>query len=223
MGPKSRLAVAVPSKWRTSEVVSPTAAVLGRPPPPAIGLIGPNAILQLVPVIEQAGGRELRDEIFAAAGVFELPEKEGMIEETPAARIHQALRREVPDLAPALAWEAGKRTGDYVLANRIPTFAQRILRVLPRWLAQPLLTRAIEKHAWTFAGSGEFRVTAPGIFELRRNPIVAGEYADRPLCHWHAAVFERLFRKLVSDDLRCAETACCAMGAPACRFELTRK
>ncbi|MEM1431648.1 MAG: V4R domain-containing protein, partial [Pseudomonadota bacterium] len=41
-----------------------------------------------------------------------------------------------------------------------------------------------------------------------------------PLCHWHAAVFERLFRVLVSPESSVTEVACCAMGAPACRFEI---
>jgi divinyl protochlorophyllide a 8-vinyl-reductase len=33
-------------------------------------------------------------------------------------------------------------------------------------------------------------------------------------------VFERLFRALVTDRARVRETACCACGAEACRFEI---
>lgn len=184
------------------------------------GLIGPNAILQLVPVIELAGGRELRDEIFAAAGVFDMPTGDHMISEAPAARVHQALRAQVPDLAAALAWEAGKRTADYILANRIPKPVQWVLKALPWRISARVLATAIKKNAWTFAGSGTFRVVSPFLFELAHNPIVAGEHSDTPLCHWHAAVFERLYQVLVHPHMICRETHCMAQGSGACQFEL---
>lgn len=190
--------------------------------PGSEGLIGPNAILQLAPVLERAGGRELRDRILALGGVFELPSDAGLMPEGPAARVHQAMRAELPDLAPGLAWEAGRRTALYILANRIPRPAQLVLKALPAPLAARALKSAIERHAWTFAGSGKFTAISPYIFEIEDNPIVAGEVSDHPLCHWHAAVFETLYRELVDPRLRCTETACCATGAPACRFELTR-
>lgn len=196
------------------------------PPDPQGALIGPNALLQLIPVLDRVGGPDLRTRIFARAGVFEIPEGAGgLIPEGPVARVHQELRRELPDMAPMLAWEAGKRTGDYILINRIPRGAQALLKALPAWAAAPILARAVAKHAWTFAGSGRFSVvsTRPLVFTLADNPVVRGEHADHPLCHWHAAVFERLFTRLVDPRLRCAETACCAMGASACRFELSRE
>jgi divinyl protochlorophyllide a 8-vinyl-reductase len=71
--------------------------------------------------------------------------------------------------------------------------------------------------------SGRFKTCGPLAFEIADNPIVRGERSAVPLCHWHAAVFETLYRTLVDPRLRCAEVACCAMGAPACRFELTRQ
>jgi len=89
-------------------------------------------------------------------------------------------------------------------------------------LAMRALSTAIARHAWTFAGSGRFRVLRPGVFEIADNPIIRGERSDVPLCHWHAAVFERLFRVLVDDRLRCVETRCGAMGDDACRFEVVR-
>lgn len=190
----------------------------------AAGKIGPNAILQMIPVLERVGGRALRDELFASAGIFHMPRADGLIDEGPVARLHQALRREMPDLAPTIAWEAGKRTGDYILANRIPRPVRALLRWLPAALAAPLLTRAIEKHAWTFAGSGRFEVVSrkPIVFALHDNPVVRGETADHCLCHWHAAVFEELFRTLVHPDMRARETACHAAGAPCCRFVIAR-
>ena len=190
--------------------------------PQTAGLIGPNAILQLLPVLEQAGGIQLRDHVMAEAGLFAPPSDAGMMPEAPAARIHQVLRVIEPQMAPSLAWAAGVRTAEYILAHRIPKLAQQVLGVLPASLAGPLLSKAIEKHAWTFAGSGAFSVVGPMMFEIADNPIVRGEISDHTLCHWHTAVFETLFIKLVDPHLRCEEVSCCAMAAPACRFVLKR-
>jgi divinyl protochlorophyllide a 8-vinyl-reductase len=188
--------------------------------------IGPNAILQLVPVLEDAAGPEWTAHVLAMAGVFELPTQDGgMIDETPAARLHQAMRIEMPDVAPMLAREAGWRTGGYILENRIPAGAQWLLKRLPARLSAPILARAVAKHAWTFCGSGVFRLvsTWPPVFEIADNPVVRGERSDVPLCHWHAAVFERLFSTLCGARWRAVETDCCAQGRPACRFILHRE
>ena len=172
-------------------------------------------------MLEDAGGPGLRDEIFAAGGVTGEVPSDGLIDEAPVAAVHQALRRQRPDAA-VLARQAGARTADYIIANRIPGPVVRLLKALPRPLAAPLLTRAIVQHAWTFAGSGRFTVAArrPLAFALQDNPVVRGEQADHPLCDWHCGVFERLYRVLVSDRLRVRETTCCAAGAPSCRFEV---
>jgi divinyl protochlorophyllide a 8-vinyl-reductase len=190
----------------------------------ASGLIGPNALTQLLPVLERAGGAELRERLLARAGVVDLPDMTGLIDEAPVARLHQAMRAEVPELAPSLGWEAGVRTADYILAHRIPGPVQAVLKRLPAWAAGPVLSRAIAKNAWTFAGSGRFEVARdwPALFLIHDNPVVRGEQADAPLCHWHAGAFERLYRVLVSDRARVREVACCACGAPACRFEVAR-
>jgi divinyl protochlorophyllide a 8-vinyl-reductase len=188
--------------------------------------IGPNAILQLVPVLEDAAGKEITAHVMAMAGVFELPDPaKGLIDETPAARLHQAMRLELPEAAPMLAREAGLRTGDYILAHRIPKPAQGLLKLLPARLSAPILAKAISKHAWTFCGSGQFALVSswPPVFEVADNPVVRGERSDVPLCHWHAAVFERLYTTLCGPRWRAVETECCAQGARACRFELHRR
>jgi divinyl protochlorophyllide a 8-vinyl-reductase len=97
------------------------------------------------------------------------------------------------------------------------------MRYLPSWLSAPMLASVIEKHAWTFAGSGTFRVRSkhPLVFELNDNPVVRGEQAEAPICHWHAAVFQRLFTEIVDSNLQCTETECCASGASHCRFEIS--
>jgi bacteriochlorophyll 4-vinyl reductase len=82
--------------------------------------------------------------------------------------------------------------------------------------------QAIARNAWTFAGSGTFRILSrrPLVFGIAGNPVVRGEVAARPICDWHVAVFERLFADLVDPDVTVTETACCACGAPECRFVL---
>jgi divinyl protochlorophyllide a 8-vinyl-reductase len=58
------------------------------------------------------------------------------------------------DLGPAMAAEvardAGLRTADYLLANRIPKPVQVLLKHLPAPLAARVLLSAIRRHAWTF-------------------------------------------------------------------------
>lgn len=189
------------------------------------GRIGPNAILQLVPVLEEEAGTEALAHLLSMAGVIALPDPaDGLIDEAPAARLHQALRAEMPEIAPALAAEAGRRTGAYILAHRIPRPAQFVLRLLPARISAPILAAAISKHAWTFCGSGAFRLVSrwPVVFEIGDNPVVRGEQSATPLCHWHAAVFARLFNALCGTGWRCDEVACCAQGASACRFEMRR-
>ncbi len=184
--------------------------------------IGPNAVWQLLPVLKEAGGAALRDGCLALARCGDFAGAEGLVPEEPVARLHRAVRMARPGDAAAILREAGLRTGDYILAHRIPRLAQRALRLSPVRLAAPVLARAIAKHAWTFAGSGQFRVisTAPLVFELRGNPLIRGESSDHALCAWHEGVFERLFRALVHPGARASETACAAAGAPACRFEI---
>jgi divinyl protochlorophyllide a 8-vinyl-reductase len=186
-------------------------------------LIGPNAILQMLPVLDEVLGEAGRARLLARAGVFDLPDGFCMIPEAQAARLHHQLRRDASDRAPRIATCAGLNTADYILAHRIPKLAQTALRFLPAPLAARILSKAIAKHAWTFAGSGAFSVVDPWHFEIAGNPIVRGEQSEASLCHWHAAVFTRLYRRLVTRGAFCIETTCCAQGAPACRFEITRE
>ncbi|NEX44689.1 bacteriochlorophyll 4-vinyl reductase [Pseudotabrizicola algicola] len=188
----------------------------------AAGLIGPNAILQTVHVLDAALGRDLRGSVLLQAGVALPPPDVGMLSETDCAAVHRALRHLLPAQADALLRASGQATGDYILRYRIPRAAQRVLRLLPSAFAARLLARAITRHAWTFAGSGGFSVTAtrPLEFTVTGNPLIRGEQSERPLCHWHAAVFERLYARLVWPKVRVTEIACAATGAESCRFLL---
>ncbi|MEL6478555.1 MAG: bacteriochlorophyll 4-vinyl reductase [Pseudomonadota bacterium] len=188
-----------------------------------VGLIGPNAVLQLVATVAEVEGRERAEDLMAAAGIGPLPDGLSMIPEAEAARLHRVLRQTNPSTARDLAVEAGRRTAEYILANRIPGLVRRGLSALPAGLAAQLLARAIARHSWTFAGSGSFRLRGPWSFEIRDNPMIRGEVSAEPICHWHASVFERLFQELVAPDCRCHETECCAQpGHKACRFLLIR-
>ncbi|MGX0879138.1 divinyl protochlorophyllide a 8-vinyl-reductase [Roseovarius sp. MBR-154] len=185
--------------------------------------IGPNAVLQLAPVMDRMVGEAARRALFAPLGFDPLPGAEAMIDERPVAALHRALRRDHPEVADRIARAAGAATGDYILANRIPRAAQTLLRALPAALAAPLLTRAILAHGWTFCGSGQLtaRGRHPVTFTLENNPIPQVGESAAPVCHWHAACFERLFARLVHGQSEVTETACCATGAPACRFTVS--
>jgi divinyl protochlorophyllide a 8-vinyl-reductase len=190
---------------------------------PAVAEIGPNAVTQLINALDAAGLQPAASEIFseAAATGWLLQPPTAMVDERPVAAIHQTVRRLLPQQqAAAVLEDAGRRTGDYILAHRIPKLAQVVLKIMPAPIAARMLTKAITAHAWTFAGSGQFsaRVGKTVTFEIAANPLCAGEHADHHVCVWHAAVFQRLFQVLVSPYTRVTETDCGAHGADCCRF-----
>jgi divinyl protochlorophyllide a 8-vinyl-reductase len=84
--------------------------------------------------------------------------------------------------ARAVLREAGQRTAEYLLANRIPRPAQWLLRVLPASIGMRLLSRAMAQHAWTFAGSGHFRVRfgRPPEFTIDDCPLCRGLALEAP-------------------------------------------
>ena len=191
------------------------------------GRIGPNAITQLEPVLRTRIGAAATAELFAGAGLAHYVDRPpgGMVDEREVARLHRHVRRTLPaHAARTILTEAGDRTGRYILAHRIPGPAKFVLGHLPAAWAARLLTQAIRKHAWTFAGSATFDMgRAKGsviVARIAGNPIVSLDRGDRPICVWHAAVFQRLFRTLVDEVATVTETECCAAGDPACRFEI---
>lgn len=176
-------------------------------------VIGPNAVLQLVSVLDRDLGRPVRDKVLAG---LRLPAPDsGMIPEAEAIAAHRALREALPERADTLLEKAGIATADYILRHRIPAIARGVIGVLPARIGARLLARAIERHAWTFAGSGRFRVASlrPLVFEMQANPLAA---PGQPAV-WHGAVFRRLFARLVWPRCRVVETPC---GNALCRFEI---
>lgn len=145
-----------------------------------------------------------------------------MIAEREAQSLVHALVEKVgPWLATSVLREAGHRTGDYLLANRIPRIAQWVMRVSPQSVALSILLSAIGRNAWTFVGSGRFRVgSSSGNPELivESCAMCSDMHEDRPMCDFYAGTFERLMQALVARHASVTEIECCAQGGSACRF-----
>src|SRR5579875_3340062 len=164
-----------------------------RTPPSEPARIGPNAATQLIAALRQAGETETLERLFGEAGraawLRDPPQR--MLAADDAARLHVGLRRLLPEArAEAALREAGRLTGLYLLAHRIPRPAQAALKLLPKRWAAWALTRAIAAHAWTFAGAGRFEadVGRAARIAIHDNPLCAGLRAAAPACVWHAAV-----------------------------------
>jgi divinyl protochlorophyllide a 8-vinyl-reductase len=192
----------------------------------AEAVIGPNAITRMAQALSNRVGDELCAEIFSAAGIA------GHLKEPPTRMVPQ---REVSRLqcetyarlgesrAAVVAREAGLLTGDYLLANRIPLAAQRLLKHLPRALAARILVAAIARHSWTFAGGGIFSYAFDPHLRLTiaDSPICLTLRTQQPACHYFAATFERVFGEMLGPSLRVVESECAATGASACVFDVT--
>jgi len=182
------------------------------------GKIGPNAVIQLAETVKARFGWDTAAALFSAAGVGEMldrPPKDMTDERIPAA-LYDHLWETFPDSAPTLAAEAGQRTADYVMGNRIPRPVQWLLKVLPRPLGARLLLWAIKKNAWTFVGSGHCAVAYgdPCIITVRNNPL------KMPDCAWHCAVFERMFTTMIAAGTKVRHSHGTIEGFPVCRFEI---
>jgi divinyl protochlorophyllide a 8-vinyl-reductase len=97
--------------------------------PEAGARIGPNAILQLLPVLDTAIGRAERDRLLAG---IDLPSTDaGMWPEAACRAAHFAVWDGCGDQAGAILAKAGQGTADYILAHRIPGPAKTLIRALP--------------------------------------------------------------------------------------------
>lgn len=189
------------------------------------GRIGPNAIIRVAEVLRERLGADAMARLFGLAGLAAYVEHlpEAMVDEAEVTHLHAVLRASLGATAAAqVAREAGTRTGNYLLAHRIPKPVQALLKLLPAPLAARVLLSAITRHAWTFAGSGEFSAVPgrPVVLTIRDNPMCRGLTSDVPACDFYAATFERLFRELVHPQAHVVETACEACGDEVCRFEV---
>lgn len=184
------------------------------------GKVGPNAIIQLADVLADRLGIEERAAALHAAGLakYLAADPERMTDEREAAALHRVVQARRAGDWDELSWEAGERTAEYLLANRIPKGAQWLLRRMPAAWSARMLLRAIRSHAWTFAGSGDFsaRMERGGVvIAISANPIAM------PGCPWHRGVFTRLFQELVSPRALVLHEKCCAHGGAACTYRIS--
>jgi divinyl protochlorophyllide a 8-vinyl-reductase len=202
------------SAWRTPPPGDTNAA-------PARSRVGPNAVIQTLAVLEQRYGAAARATVLEAAGLNRLHERD-LLELVDADVVNalnaEVVRRLPPASARDVLWKAGRLTGDYVLANRIPRTARRLLQALPRPVARRLLMKAIARNAWTFAGRARVE-TRPDRIVIHDNPICLGR-TSLSSCVWHVAVLARLLQTLVDPGLVVRETRCLGRGDPACRFDI---
>lgn len=190
--------------------------------------IGPNAIIRVAEALDAQGAEAAA--VFAEAGLehhLAQPPQQ-MVDERDVIALQQALRRRLGiDAARKVSFDAGLRTGDYLLAHRIPRPAQRVLRLLPPGPSSRMLLKAVGQHAWTFSGSGAFGFSPRSLLRGRPVqvriagcPICRGSHAEVAVCDFYTGAFERLFRTLVSARTEVAEVQCQAQGADACVFEM---
>jgi divinyl protochlorophyllide a 8-vinyl-reductase len=188
--------------------------------------IGPNAIIRVAEALAHVADDA------AVRAVFDSPDLRPYLVDPPDAMVPEAhvtglqrrLREQLADAtARAVNLEAGRRTGDYLLAHRIPRPAQALLKRLPGILASRLLLRAIGRHTWTFAGSGDVELSPgpPVRITIAGCPLCRELRDERPVCDYYASTFERLYRELVAPTAQARELACLAQGAPACVFEVS--
>jgi divinyl protochlorophyllide a 8-vinyl-reductase len=193
---------------------------------PAAGArIGPNAIIQVACVLRDRLGKAFADRLLRDTTPYTcdaLPHE--MVDESEARAVVQGLVDRVGERAAlGVLREAGARTADYLLANRIPQVAQALIRLAPRRLGLRWLLAAMRANAWTFAGSGEFRVTqtdADATLTFERCAMCTGMHAAQPMCDFYAGTFERLIRVLVTPGARVREEECLATGGSVCRFRV---
>jgi len=168
------------------------------------GVIGPNAITRLQEALALMCGQGACETVFRKAGLahcLDAPPT-SMVDENDVLKLHQALLDEVGHrTALRIGAEAGRLTGVYLLGHRIPRQAQRVLALLPVRAALMVLLAAIQRHAWTFAGSGAFSysLTPEPCLVLEDCPLLSPERPERAeiAAVYFAATFETVFGTIV--------------------------
>ncbi len=190
-----------------------------------IGRIGPNAITRVADALRQQVGQSGAVRLFRSAGLeryLTSPPRQ-MVDEREVKHLHHVLRTELGlERTRWIARAAGFATGEYLLSERIPWPVKLVMRALPSMLASRILLAALRRHAWTFSGSSVFaaRTGRPLQIWISSCVVCCGSIAHEPLCDYYAATFQRIFRTLVDPGTVVRETACEAMGAEACLFEV---
>jgi divinyl protochlorophyllide a 8-vinyl-reductase len=186
--------------------------------------IGPNSLIQTLRALKELEGDEAAPLVMRRAGLAETWPA-GMIPEEWFVRLVRALRETLPSArAEAVLRRSGTYTADYVGKNRIPAPVRVLLALLPRRLSVPVLLAAFRRHAWTFAGAGQFSVEGafPGTILLAGCPTcrtgVETVVGGRAGAYYEAA-FEGLL-SLAAHHVHVREVACQASHEPVCRFQI---
>lgn len=180
-----------------------------------------NMILPIFDVLETFVGVDERDRIFQDAGLKFLPSPQDPVRERLVAQLHQGIRRDLPHLWRDIMVSAGEKAAQIVLDYRLDVSSRDLLRRLPWSLATWMLVRTTTQNAWTFSGSGDFRVLRTSTLEIANNPVTRAETSNAPVCLFQQTVLETVFQRAIDTRLRFLETQCCAAGGETCRFELS--
>ncbi len=188
----------------------------------ASGRIGPNILIQTAHTLQERLGAAQAERILRDStdhGLRSLPGD--MVDERLPNALFRALDREFGlAFTRSVMRDAGRRTGDYLLAHRIPRPAQWLLGALPPSTGMRLLLTAIGRHTWTFAGSAHVHITPgdPALISVERCPICLHREASEPVCDFYTGTFARLAQALLGPEGWAEEVSCSARGDSACRF-----
>lgn len=187
--------------------------------------IGPNAIIQTAGVLRDRVGAERAGTLLLRATGYDLHAlPTDMVDEREPLALVQAVVQEFgPSHSAAIMREAGQRTAEYLLGNRIPKAAQWVMRMAPRPVGLAILLKAMTANAWTFAGSGRFDYHQTGTgteLTFGSCAMCRGMLSSVPMCDFYAGTFEHLMQVLVCETVHVVEVECIAHGGRCCRFAL---
>ena len=186
---------------------------------PAAHTIGPNAIVQTIGALTERYGELEAAAVLTEAAIGYTVERvpRTLVDERAFARLAQAVIARYGETEARIVFEeSGRRTAEYVLANRLPKAIQTLIRSLPAPAGTWLLLRAIGSNASTFGASGTYA------FELRPNVrirVANPAFVHVPgVCRYYAGAFTRLLQSLVDARLTLVEETCEREGNAACTF-----
>lgn len=189
----------------------------------AVPMIGPHAVIHAVDVMREKLAADTFNAVLRDARLTSLPTGECMIPEIEALRIHRWLALKEPIACFEIAEESARRTADYIIANRIPSPAAQLLKLLPPSLSAWLLMKAIRAHAWTFIGAGKFIVHDRWSFTIDRSDADDPVMPPESLFRWYAGVFSELFRLLVAVDCECRSAPSQSERTSVRRYHICRQ
>ncbi|MFN3385789.1 MAG: bacteriochlorophyll 4-vinyl reductase [Candidatus Thermochlorobacter sp.] len=188
------------SEKHTTTHITAAESFMGKVPSVApVAKMGPNGIIQTFNAIASQFGENAAQQALLTAGlqkyIAERPHE--MVDEREFHRlVHSVCEHFDEDARNAILLNAGERTAHYLLQARIPKLFQLLLKGLPtRWAAK-LLLWSIAKHAWTFAGSGEFSYQVHSGIEAT---ILVRESTHYEVALFFGGALQTLFQTLFKD------------------------